>query len=323
MAVIATTVVSESDQRNLYLSSEQTTFYGSSLPGSDDTPGGTVYAEDVYNTRGAQRASTEWSPQTHSPNQDARDSFGFQGAAPGTRQGDWRPSGERVPQGDSKSRAADDEYRSDHHPPQHSHQQASSDDWKMGQWDRQASPRDGTADRPLVRPRSEVRHVSSAYWRPPADDSTDVVQRDDKSVTGGDACRNIGSGTSIVDYDFVDLEGTRQFRKEVRDAYGVVRGCYGYTKSDGTFRVVEYVADDCGFRTGIRTNEHGVGPQAPADVVLVAEPPPAAVLARIPVAWPPSDESHRVRTPSTQGPFVSRGGFRTRGYGNPSQQSSW
>lgn len=67
---------------------------------------------------------------------------------------------------------------------------------------------------------------------------------------------------------------------EEGDENGNVRGTYGYTDVDGVYRIVEYTADENGFRANIKTNEPGVGKDNPADVIMEVEEPPAAVVAR-------------------------------------------
>ncbi|UXI22453.1 Glutamate receptor ionotropic kainate 3 [Sarcoptes scabiei] len=80
-----------------------------------------------------------------------------------------------------------------------------------------------------------------------------------------------------------DEYGNNQYRNEEQDKSGVIRGSYGYTDANGLYRVVDYVADDDGFRASIRTNEPGGltephpttgSVENPADVQLSAEPVP-------------------------------------------------
>lgn len=86
-------------------------------------------------------------------------------------------------------------------------------------------------------------------------------------------------------YDTNDEYGNKQFRKEDSDDTGAVRGSYGYTDANGLYRIVDYVADENGFRANIRTNEPGlVEPspatgevQNPADVTLSAEATPSGI----------------------------------------------
>ncbi|KAG8182155.1 hypothetical protein JTE90_014564 [Oedothorax gibbosus] len=48
-------------------------------------------------------------------------------------------------------------------------------------------------------------------------------------------------------YDIKDHHGNQQFRKEHSDGKRVV-GSYGYTDAHGVHRLVDYVADEYGFR---------------------------------------------------------------------------
>lgn len=49
-------------------------------------------------------------------------------------------------------------------------------------------------------------------------------------------------------FDVKDDYGNNQFRREESDSTGTVRGSYGYTDANGVYRIVDYVADDNGFR---------------------------------------------------------------------------
>jgi hypothetical protein len=49
-------------------------------------------------------------------------------------------------------------------------------------------------------------------------------------------------------YDVKDEYGNGQYRREEGDSNGVVRGSYGYTDANGLYRIVDYVADQDGFR---------------------------------------------------------------------------
>lgn len=83
------------------------------------------------------------------------------------------------------------------------------------------------------------------------------------------------------DYQARDEQGNVHYRNEQGDSSGAVRGSYGYTDTQGLYRVVEYVADAGGFRANVRTNEPGTdGKENPADVNLVAEQPPAGIQDR-------------------------------------------
>ena len=80
------------------------------------------------------------------------------------------------------------------------------------------------------------------------------------------------------DYNAADEEGNKHYRNEQGDQNGNVKGTYGYNDVQGLYRIVEYVADENGFRVNIKTNEPGVDDkESPADVVLTAEKPPAGI----------------------------------------------
>jgi len=73
-------------------------------------------------------------------------------------------------------------------------------------------------------------------------------------------------------YTSVDEYGTEQSRQESGDPSGVVTGSYGYRDpATGLYRIVEYVADENGFRANVRTNEPGTANANPADVNIQSE----------------------------------------------------
>ncbi|XP_074603466.1 uncharacterized protein LOC141857000 [Brevipalpus obovatus] len=59
-------------------------------------------------------------------------------------------------------------------------------------------------------------------------------------------------------------------RSESGDVYGRKQGSYSLGVIDGRQRVVDYVADEGGFRASVRTNEPGTAPLNPADVSMQA-----------------------------------------------------
>ncbi|GFR28216.1 cuticle protein 10.9, partial [Trichonephila clavata] len=63
-------------------------------------------------------------------------------------------------------------------------------------------------------------------------------------------------------------------RTETADGSGRVQGSYTLNNDEGHFRVVEYVADQDGFRAVVRTNEPGTESKNPADVVVNSEAVP-------------------------------------------------
>jgi hypothetical protein len=54
---------------------------------------------------------------------------------------------------------------------------------------------------------------------------------------------------SLCYFDFADTERDKSYREERRDSRGRVTGSYGYVDPDGVLRVVNYIADEEGFRS--------------------------------------------------------------------------
>ncbi|XP_035216716.1 cuticle protein 10.9-like [Stegodyphus dumicola] len=63
-------------------------------------------------------------------------------------------------------------------------------------------------------------------------------------------------------------DGGQSSHQESGDGAGRVSGSYSVRNLEGHERVVEYVADEGGFRPVIRTNEPGTASVNPADVVI-------------------------------------------------------
>lgn len=80
-------------------------------------------------------------------------------------------------------------------------------------------------------------------------------------------------------FDMNDGKGTDQHRQEISDGSGVVTGSYGYRDVFGVYRLVNYIADKNGFRAFIKSNEPGVASSGSADVIVMAEHPPAPAIA--------------------------------------------
>ncbi|KAG8171387.1 hypothetical protein JTE90_016070, partial [Oedothorax gibbosus] len=79
------------------------------------------------------------------------------------------------------------------------------------------------------------------------------------------------SQDDVGNYQFGYDEGHSSggtFRKEYGDAHGNKYGSYGLTDADGRVRVVNYVADENGFRADVRTNEPGTVPDDPASATF-------------------------------------------------------
>ena len=62
-------------------------------------------------------------------------------------------------------------------------------------------------------------------------------------------------------------------RQEIADGTGKVEGSYTVTNDEGHTRVVDYVADQYGFRANIKTNEPGTENKNPADVTIESTAP--------------------------------------------------
>ncbi|XP_037280960.1 cuticle protein 16.8 [Rhipicephalus microplus] len=73
-------------------------------------------------------------------------------------------------------------------------------------------------------------------------------------------------------YDVQDEEGNTQMHEQSSDGK-TVRGSYGYTDKDGLFRIVEYIADENGFRAMIKTNEPGTKTGGSADAPVESSAP--------------------------------------------------
>ncbi|GIY27508.1 cuticle protein 14 isoform b [Caerostris darwini] len=78
-------------------------------------------------------------------------------------------------------------------------------------------------------------------------------------------------------YDYGYNEGHNEggsFRRERGDAYGRKIGTYGYTNNEGLIRIVNYVADENGFRAELKSTEPGVDEKEPASVIVFKEDTP-------------------------------------------------
>lgn len=69
-------------------------------------------------------------------------------------------------------------------------------------------------------------------------------------------------------YQWTDEFGNQMFREEISDGQ-TVRGRYSYRESNGIIRIVEYISDENGFRTRIRTNEPGMVSSNPAGAEII------------------------------------------------------
>ncbi|XP_067128341.1 uncharacterized protein [Centruroides vittatus] len=72
-------------------------------------------------------------------------------------------------------------------------------------------------------------------------------------------------------YETVDEDGSKQNRQESSDGHGRKTGSYGYVDPWGTYRQVDYIADELGFRAKVKTNEPGTANQNPAAVEVFSD----------------------------------------------------
>ncbi|GFY47836.1 cuticle protein 10.9 [Trichonephila inaurata madagascariensis] len=73
-----------------------------------------------------------------------------------------------------------------------------------------------------------------------------------------------------------EATGGSSARSESSDASGKVTGSYTVRNEDGSVRVVEYIADQGGFRANVKTNEPGTKSDDPAHVVIQSDAPAAS-----------------------------------------------
>lgn len=82
-------------------------------------------------------------------------------------------------------------------------------------------------------------------------------------------------------FDSTDEMNNRMTRQEQQDESGRVTGSYTIADVDGRQRVVNYVADENGFRADVQTNEPGTIDSAPADVIIRSPEPVNTDLERV------------------------------------------
>ncbi|OQR75337.1 hypothetical protein BIW11_08486 [Tropilaelaps mercedesae] len=96
---------------------------------------------------------------------------------------------------------------------------------------------------------------------------------------GGNTIQNSNNSPEGGIYSFAyDVQGEDggHSHQESRDSKGTVTGRYTIALADGRRRVVEYIADEKGFRARVDTNEPGTNNRAPASVEwnsTVTQPP--------------------------------------------------
>ncbi|KAH7963766.1 hypothetical protein HPB52_022876 [Rhipicephalus sanguineus] len=106
-------------------------------------------------------------------------------------------------------------------------------------------------------------------------------------------------------YEFgFNIEGLSwdQFQQESGDALGRKTGAYGFRDTDGRLRLVEYVADELGFRVKVQTNEPGTQDTAMPSVVIDSATPASSVAPDAPASVSPSTPSESTREPIVSPP---------------------
>ncbi|GFT07629.1 cuticle protein 14 isoform b [Nephila pilipes] len=134
-----------------------------------------------------------------------------------------------------------------------------------------------------------------------------TVQLAPVAVAETGASAQFRSEDNLGNYNFgynEDHTSGGSFRREAGDAYGNVAGSYGLRDADGRIRIVNYIANDDGFKADIKTNEPGVEPKDTADATFnkaesvvvqsaVAVPAPAPIVA-IPAVQPVAYKTEQV-----------------------------
>nr|XP_037285904.1 uncharacterized protein LOC119178763 [Rhipicephalus microplus] len=93
-----------------------------------------------------------------------------------------------------------------------------------------------------------------------------------------------------------------QFQQESGDALGRKTGAYGFRDTDGRLRLVEYVADELGFRVKVQTNEPGTRDTAMPSVVIDSATPASSVVPDVQASASPSTPSESTREPIVSPP---------------------
>ncbi|XP_070388691.1 uncharacterized protein [Dermacentor albipictus] len=106
-------------------------------------------------------------------------------------------------------------------------------------------------------------------------------------------------------YEFgFNIEGLSwdQFQQESGDALGRKTGAYGFRDNDGRLRLVEYVADELGFRVKVQTNEPGTQDTAMPSAVIDAKTPASSVAPDAPASTSSSTPLESTREPIVSPP---------------------
>lgn len=102
--------------------------------------------------------------------------------------------------------------------------------------------------------------------RPVVDPVTGVIHREDDGSL-------LPPKPYAFAFDTHDEFNNKMARHEEKDETGRVTGSYSYLDANGQTRLVNYVADEAGFRAEVKTNEHGTATSAPAGAVIDSSAP--------------------------------------------------
>lgn len=96
---------------------------------------------------------------------------------------------------------------------------------------------------------------SNSFYHDDGGSSTSYFKQDDH-------------GNFVFHYHIIDKHGAKNYRTSKGSSKGKEVGSYGFKDSDGRMRVIDYVADNSGFKANIRSNEPGIGEPDSADAIF-------------------------------------------------------
>ncbi|XP_074593007.1 uncharacterized protein LOC141848816 [Brevipalpus obovatus] len=167
-----------------------------------------------------------------------------------------------------------------------------------------------SADKQSERSHEPLASVQLSPQEPKPDSSN---QRFARVSRRGGAPPSIPRSVNSVEEEYQPMEpyafgfnvkddlGNNQYRREEADADGTIKGSYGYTDSNGLYRIVEYIADKLGFRTKIRSNEPGMKSMNSPFLIMEAQEPPEAVVAAASAPRPVVAKSEAIIRPVNPG----------------------
>ncbi|XP_022653867.1 proline-rich extensin-like protein EPR1 isoform X2 [Varroa jacobsoni] len=99
-----------------------------------------------------------------------------------------------------------------------------------------------------------------------------IVRNRPETLPAASAPSPVNGDNYNFGYEIGDGDKSHKFHKEVGDGNGRKIGSYGFTDADGRQRVVQYVADENGFRVQIKTNEPGTNSHQTAASLVQKRP---------------------------------------------------